>query len=203
MTHGTNNGFIYAHDKPLELSEIWNTFKGHKSLMGKPKLFFVQACRGSNVAKGIEVPNQLVPDLKSKSISIPEFSDNLVMYSTDENTLSLRDEEKGTWFIQELCNQIEHNLTQDLMSILTIVTRKIALMSASIDVNGKVEIAKQLPIIMTSLTKKIYFHDQTVTNDGEKIIYLREIVRTENKFFENIFPIAAFAFCSLMFLIKK
>ena len=50
MTHG-NMGEIYGSDgKALDIKSVTNLFKEDKcpGLAGKPKLFFIQACRGSN-----------------------------------------------------------------------------------------------------------------------------------------------------------
>jgi caspase 7 len=171
MSHG-ENGFISATDHPLKISTIWNKFKGHESLIGKPKLFFVQACRGENVSREHEIPNHLEPDSRNRSITIPEFSDNLVMYSTDEDNISVREHQKGSWFIQELCNQLEKNLASDLLSTLIVVTRKIALKTGPIEIEGRFVNAKQLPIIMTSLTKKIYFFDKQLTSDGKQVVHI-------------------------------
>jgi hypothetical protein len=50
MTHG-NMGEIYGSDgKALDIKSVTNLFKEDKcpALAGKPKLFFIQVCRGSN-----------------------------------------------------------------------------------------------------------------------------------------------------------
>lgn len=205
MTHGKSNGVVAASDGVFELREIWDKFKGHKSLLGKPKLFFVQACRGMNVTKGIDIPNQLVPDAENNTISIPEFADNLVMYSTCSDTISIRENETGTWFIQELCNQLKNNFTSDLLSVLTVVSRKIALKNGVIQLNGEFVQAKQLPITMTSLTKKIYFHGQKTSCDGEKLAALPNVHETkaQNGMLGNFLPLVAFVGFTLFSLIRK
>ena len=47
LSHGSE-GNIYAYDKAYETSVLWEQFTGDKcpSLIGKPKLFFLQACQG-------------------------------------------------------------------------------------------------------------------------------------------------------------
>lgn len=44
MTHGESNGYILAYDKKYEAKNLWENFVGTKceTLIGKPKLFFIQ-----------------------------------------------------------------------------------------------------------------------------------------------------------------
>ncbi|KAF6768852.1 hypothetical protein AHF37_04842 [Paragonimus kellicotti] len=44
LTHGDENGVIYAYDRPVSLDQIILPFRGDRcaSLRGKPKLFFIQ-----------------------------------------------------------------------------------------------------------------------------------------------------------------
>ena len=49
MSHG-DTGYIYGtDDEKVKLKDIQAEFEGNKcpKLQGKPKLFFIQACRGS------------------------------------------------------------------------------------------------------------------------------------------------------------
>lgn len=56
LTHG-ENGLLYSRNKKYSTSQLWTFFndKDCPSLQGKPKLFFIQACRGSNLDSGIEM----------------------------------------------------------------------------------------------------------------------------------------------------
>lgn len=53
LSHG-DEGTVYAVDKALELDALIQPFKQNRTLAGKPKLFFVQACRGSSFMEGID-----------------------------------------------------------------------------------------------------------------------------------------------------
>ena len=50
MTHGNMGEILCSDGKPLDIKYVTNLFKEDKcpALVGKPKLFFIQACRGSN-----------------------------------------------------------------------------------------------------------------------------------------------------------
>lgn len=53
LSHG-DEGTVYAVDKAVELDALIQPFKQNRTLAGKPKLFFVQACRGSSFMEGID-----------------------------------------------------------------------------------------------------------------------------------------------------
>lgn len=53
LSHG-DEGTVYAVDKALELDALIQPFKQNRTLAGKPKLFFIQACRGSSFMEGID-----------------------------------------------------------------------------------------------------------------------------------------------------
>jgi len=46
MSHG-DEGIVYGVDKPIEIDQLIQPFKQNRTLAGKPKIFIVQACRGS------------------------------------------------------------------------------------------------------------------------------------------------------------
>jgi hypothetical protein len=50
LTHG-NEGLIYSTDGQITIKELTAKFQCKKSLHGKPKLFFFQACQGKCVCK--------------------------------------------------------------------------------------------------------------------------------------------------------
>ena len=45
LTHG-EEGLVYGIDGTLRIREITSKFKNNKTLAGKPKIFFFQACQG-------------------------------------------------------------------------------------------------------------------------------------------------------------
>nr|WBB44923.1 caspase 3 [Chrysogorgia stellata] len=57
LTHGGENGLLNGCDnKPVKLSELISPFYADNSptLIGKPKIFIIQACRGGEYSKGVE-----------------------------------------------------------------------------------------------------------------------------------------------------
>ncbi|POI20935.1 hypothetical protein CIB84_015317, partial [Bambusicola thoracicus] len=80
LSHG-DEGLFYGTDGPLELKVLTSLFRGDKcrSLAGKPKLFFIQACRGTELDSGIEADSG--PD-ETVCQKIPVEADFLYAYST-------------------------------------------------------------------------------------------------------------------------
>ena len=71
MTHGDQAGILYTFDSIINVEELWRPFTGDKctSLIGKPKLYFIQACRGHMVDPGalLESSYQVKNALASRS----------------------------------------------------------------------------------------------------------------------------------------
>lgn len=96
MTHG-DDGILYGKDGPYPVKNLWKLFTGENcpSLAGKPKLFFIQACRGNGTDPGVELISKRIltdePDGSKEhelTYSIPVMADILIMYSTTEGTLT-------------------------------------------------------------------------------------------------------------------
>uniref|UniRef100_A0A8D0H6B4 Caspase-3 n=1 Tax=Sphenodon punctatus TaxID=8508 RepID=A0A8D0H6B4_SPHPU len=155
LSHG-EDGLIYGTDRHLELKMLTSLFRGDKckSLAGKPKLFFIQACRGTELDSGIEADSG--PE-ESTCQRIPVEADFLYAYSTAPGYYSWRNSSDGSWFIQSLylmMKQYAHKL--ELMQILTRVNRKVAEFS-SYSNRPDFHAKKQIPCIVSMLTKDLYF----------------------------------------------
>lgn len=173
MTHGQTDGRIYAADGVFLVQNLWEYFIGNKceSLIGKPKLFFIQACRGSMTDPGIIMKPKAkarltsLPDqVDAKAVKdedhfvIPTLADLLVMYSTAEGFYSFRNPADGSWFIQAICDELRENPQEDLLTILTGVNRRVAFAKQSyVPDNQDWDAMKQMPNIVSMLTKTMYF----------------------------------------------
>ncbi|XP_034627283.1 caspase-3 isoform X2 [Trachemys scripta elegans] len=80
LSHG-EDGLIYGTDGPFELKILTGLFRGDrcKSLVGKPKLFFFQACRGTELDSGVETDSSSEENTCQK---MPVEADFLYAYST-------------------------------------------------------------------------------------------------------------------------
>lgn len=167
MTHGEKNK-LYARDKTYAVETIWEAFTPEKcpTLVGKPKLFFIQACRGKKFDMGIQLGSRamFLDSVDSHShdepgYKIPTMADFLMMYSTFDDHFSWRNPVNGSWFIQSLCNELQENgKTNDLLTILTGVSRRVAFdYQSNVPNNLKMDEMKQVPMMVSMLTKIFFF----------------------------------------------
>ncbi|XP_057709266.1 caspase-3 isoform X2 [Corythoichthys intestinalis] len=160
LSHG-EEGSVYGVDgltvKFEELMEPLNGV-GCSSLAGKPKLFFIQACQGSNVQKPVYLQidgtgdSNLTHD-SARIISIASDSDFLLAVSSIPSYVSHRHTKKGTWYIQFLCQNLITMLPRksDLLEILTKVNNDVSRESGS---TGR---SKQIPRFDSRLREKVLF----------------------------------------------
>ncbi|XP_035698157.1 caspase-3-like [Branchiostoma floridae] len=148
MSHG-HQGKVYGTDGiGLDILELTNLFKGDecKSLLGKPKLFFVQACQGDKIQ-----------DKQTKADAVPGGSPSaIVAYMTAEADFflslatvpgckALRNELTGAYYVTILSD------------VLTKGGSSQSLMSLMVEVNDKMsEMHGQCPFWCGTLTKKLY-----------------------------------------------
>ncbi|NP_001098140.1 caspase-3 [Oryzias latipes] len=154
LSHG-EEGVIYGTDGPVSFNKLIECLKGRSclSLVGKPKLFFIQACRGMLFDEGIE--HDAKDDTSEK---IPLEADFLFAYSTVSGYYSWRSTANGSWFIQSLCEMLEKfSKTLDLMQIMTRVNHKVATHFESSSNAPGFSGKKQIPCIVSMLTKDFYF----------------------------------------------
>ncbi|XP_028272340.1 caspase-3-like [Parambassis ranga] len=156
LSHG-DEGVIFGTDGMEHFETLTQPFKGDhcKSLVGKPKLFFIQACRGTALDGGtIETDS----DKESVSEKIPVEADFLYAYSTAPGYYSWRNTSNGSWFIQSLCETLkDHSKKLELMQIMTRVNHKVARCFESSSSTPGFSGKKQIPCIVSMLTKDFYF----------------------------------------------
>ncbi|KAI4904910.1 hypothetical protein NFI96_033156 [Prochilodus magdalenae] len=156
LSHGVE-GMIYGTDNALQLKELIRLFRGNMctSLAGKPKLFFIQACHGAELDPGIETDSVS----KSEGIhKIPVEADFLYAYSTAPGYVAWRNIHRGSWFISSLCEILEkHGRELEIIQIMTRVNYKVALEFESSTNKPGFSGKKQIPCIITMLTKELYF----------------------------------------------
>ncbi|XP_061835555.1 caspase-3-like [Nerophis lumbriciformis] len=157
LSHG-DEGVIFGTDGFEQLEILTKPFKGDRcrSLVGKPKLFFIQACRGSTLDDGAELQADSVEEQSSERI--PVEADFLYAYSTAPGYYSWRNTQNGSWFMQALCNMLQHHRGElELMQIMTRVNNTVAMHFESNSNLPGFTGKKQIPCIVSMLTKDLYF----------------------------------------------
>lgn len=154
LSHG-DEGVFFGTDGSIELKYLTSLFRGDrcKSLAGKPKLFFIQACRGTDLDAGIETDSG--DDGPTK---IPVEADFLYAFSTAPGYYSWRNTMTGSWFMQSLCEMIgKYGKDLELLHIMTRVNHKVAVEFESVSTAPGFNAKKQIPCIVSMLTKEMYF----------------------------------------------
>ncbi|KAI5620315.1 hypothetical protein C0J50_20148, partial [Silurus asotus] len=121
LSHGTTDGVYGTDEEIVSGSDIYEVFNGTfcPSLINKPKVFFIQACRGiqhqllvkvqadghSAVKAGGKTEEEEELEADAVQITIPAEADFLVARSTVKGFYSFRGT-SGSWFIQSLCEQL-------------------------------------------------------------------------------------------------
>ncbi|KAK6187753.1 hypothetical protein SNE40_005710 [Patella caerulea] len=168
LSHG-RDGKVYATDGILPIELMVLPLKGSRSptLVGKPKLFFIQACRGTNLDYGVELVESITPspqdetDAAAQTVTIrklPAEADFLFTYSTVPGYYSWRNNQDGSWFIQALCIVLEnHGFKMELLHMLTHVNRIVAYEFESCTDKEFTDGTKQIPSVVSMLTRYVYF----------------------------------------------
>ncbi|XP_048043291.1 caspase-22 [Megalobrama amblycephala] len=165
LSHGDETGVLGVDEEICPVNAITSPFDGVNcpSLLGKPKVFFIQACRGHKMQIKVLAADGPGASRMQKSgnvsYSIPKDSDFLIAMSTVEGCVSLRNENSGSWFIQSLCKHLKQGSTrgQDILRILTKVNNEVSQREGKVTIN-EVEIdAKMTPQPLFTLRKLLVF----------------------------------------------
>uniref|UniRef100_B1A4R5 Caspase-3 n=1 Tax=Penaeus vannamei TaxID=6689 RepID=B1A4R5_PENVA len=175
MSHGevkarNNMELVCAKDDRLPTKELWINFTAERcpGLAGKPKLYFIQACRGPEVDKGVSMtrPAFGIPvqtDSIQEDYVIPLHADQLDMWASYPGFPAFTSERKGiqgSVFIHFLAENLKNcaSTSPRLSSILLKVTREVAVLYESeIDSQNPYHKNKQVPYIHSTLLREIYF----------------------------------------------
>lgn len=159
LSHGDRD-VVFGTDGKFPVESVLEPFRGDvcPSLVGKPKLFFIQACRGDRLDDGVPVVVDTA-DAPTQVCRIPTHADFLVFYSTVPGFYSWRNTTQGSWFVQSLCKVLQqraHNT--DLLTMLTVVCRQVALYyESSVPGDSVMDRKKQVPSIVSTLTRLVCF----------------------------------------------
>ncbi|NXE59095.1 CASP6 protein, partial [Calcarius ornatus] len=173
LSHGEDD-HIYAYDDKIKIQTLTDMFRGDKcqSLVGKPKIFVIQACRGNQhddavIAHDATDNSSESPDNNTEVdaagvYTLPAGADFIMCYSVAQGYYSHRDTLYGSWYIQDLCETLrDHGSSREFTELLTVVNRKVSHRTVGMckDINaiGK----KQIPCFASMLTKKLYFHPKS------------------------------------------
>uniref|UniRef100_A0A8D0BN25 Caspase-2 n=1 Tax=Salvator merianae TaxID=96440 RepID=A0A8D0BN25_SALMN len=116
LSHGVDGGVYGVDGKLLQLQEIYRLFDNANcpNLQNKPKMFFIQACRGDETDHGVdqidgkdraESPGCEESDANNKDspkLRLPTCSDMICGYACLKGTAAMRNTKRGSWYIEAL-----------------------------------------------------------------------------------------------------
>ncbi|KAM7022102.1 caspase-6 [Passerculus sandwichensis] len=168
LSHGKDD-HIYAHDDKIDIQTMTDMFRGDKcrSLVGKPKIFIIQACRGDQHDNAViahdatdssKSPGSMTEVDAAGIYTLPAGADFIMCYSVAQGYYSHRDTVFGSWYIQDLCETLrDHGSSGEFTELLTVVNRKVSDRTW----NTGCGLKKQIPCFASMLTKKLYFHPKS------------------------------------------
>ncbi|CAL1528959.1 unnamed protein product [Lymnaea stagnalis] len=158
LSHGCQ-GHVFGTDgytkenqphNAVELRQIRDTFCKVEDLVNKPKLFFIQACRGGEMDEGIQATNKPAAEqdditLNDAKVAMEELKDEepkeesddgektplhadcFFAMSTTAGFVSFRHVEYGSWFIQSVVYVLSNYAHQfDLGRLMTMVNELVS-----------------------------------------------------------------------------
>ncbi|KXJ11718.1 caspase-3 [Exaiptasia diaphana] len=151
LSHGSSDGIYGVDEGVIQIEALTSKFRRSPcpSLANKPKIFFIQACRGSqqDIAP-IESDSEPVPMHYS---GLPSDADFLICYASSPGYQSYRNPEKGSWFIRSIVDVFQKYADKEhIMDMMIRVNNRV---SAYFSSQGH----KQMPSEVCMLTKKFYF----------------------------------------------
>ncbi|KAG1942126.1 caspase 21, apoptosis-related cysteine peptidase [Pimephales promelas] len=158
MSHGEEGTILGSDERWIHVKTLTSLVTSDlcPSLRDKPKLFFLQACRGLEYDPGVEADSEEAPGEYLGISDVPE-ADFLCCYSTVEGYYSWRNPEKGSVFIGELCKMLKDSHLE-IIQILTRVNHHVAFHFQSCTTDPDTHRKRQMPCFASKLTKDFYLH---------------------------------------------
>lgn len=158
LTHG-EHGQLWGTDHRFPVDMVYSHFLGDAclTLVGKPKIFFIQACQGDRLDEGVPVIAHESLDSTTTYFKIPTHADFLIAYSTLPGFYSWRNTQDGSWFMQALIRVLsDYHHDLDLLTMLTIVNHRVAYYRQSNANTPEFTDKKQVPCITSMLTRRVF-----------------------------------------------
>uniref|UniRef100_A0A8C9SFF0 Caspase-3 n=1 Tax=Scleropages formosus TaxID=113540 RepID=A0A8C9SFF0_SCLFO len=157
LSHGDEGHILGTDGKAVPVGKLSATLTARRcpSLWGKPKLFFVQACRGQEYDCGVQTDSVVEREPCVTFCEAPE-EDFLCGYSTPPGYFSWRNQATGSVYIRGLCLMLEQHSSLEMTRILTRVNQWVALNFESQTGHQSSSGKKQMPCVVSRLTKELY-----------------------------------------------
>uniref|UniRef100_H2YYD2 Caspase-2 n=1 Tax=Ciona savignyi TaxID=51511 RepID=H2YYD2_CIOSA len=176
LSHGDEGYFCGRDGRQVSIENMVDLFNNENcvALHNKPKLFFIQACRGESPDVGVDVRDGPIkpPEGDTESSSnrgspsssrvrvrnkLPRTSDTFVGKATMKGFAAMRNTKHGSWYIQALVRVLaRHACDKDFLEIMTIVNN-IVKQKEGCSPGSQFHRCKEMSEFQSSLSKKLYF----------------------------------------------
>jgi hypothetical protein len=157
MSHGHTQSQIFGvdHNSVHLIDQLIAPIKECPSLRGKPKLFFVNACRGDSKNVFVEDESdslfRSVHDLDDEMDSlVHKDADVLIHYATVESMQAIRNTATGSYFIQAMCYVLDNYARKENVEISLLLCKVNDIVATEFEV--------QMPEISSTLRNLFYFN---------------------------------------------
>lgn len=125
LSHGEHNIIHGANSEPVNVNDLTGIMKYCVTLRNKPKMFFIQCCRGEDEDVGFERDNP--GDGSSFRSTIPQEADFFLGFATPLGKAAYRSRKHGSWYISELCKVFtQYGYHSTLSSMMRRVNRQVS-----------------------------------------------------------------------------
>ncbi|KAJ8262197.1 hypothetical protein GJAV_G00163600 [Gymnothorax javanicus] len=167
LSHGEKEQ-IFAYDGKFNIQDVTALFKGDKcqSLVGKPKIFIFQACRGEEHDVAVTPMDVVDSEVQTNEVvvdagvfyTLPAGADFLMCYSVAEGYYSHRETINGSWYVQDLCELLQRfGQELEFTELLTLVNRKVSMRTvhraADVKALGKKQVSLVVGVRARTLAK--------------------------------------------------
>ncbi|XP_006129195.2 caspase-7-like [Pelodiscus sinensis] len=155
-SHGEEGAIYDSEGQPVRLTRIFQLLSPQRcpALAGKPKIFFIQACRGSAMDEGVQLDTDSAgtsDDSVSHYLSLPEST--AVMFACSPGYVAFLNP-MGSMFLQTLLEFLEGEERQlELARLMTRINWKVAF---HCEAKGEHEGYKEMPCFVTNMVREVY-----------------------------------------------
>ena len=153
LSHGRDGKIISVDDKTVELTSLTEELKDCDRLRGKPKMFFIQACRGG-------ARDGRVDEGEIEAIEVPSEADFFFGYATTAGYVAWchGQDVHGSYYITVLCQTFcKYAKKTNLTAMHIIINHNVSERTIQAKEEGKLIKYREIPEFQNRLRALVYF----------------------------------------------